>query len=1553
MRSGGTSRQPASEDALPDRYLSLIRHSDAILNGSGLDAMLAESALTAPADWRLNERLKTVCVALVLCFNFGTDPPGAVKPAKCAREECWIDPQSMPPSKALDKISEALQKQYERWHPRARYKACTDPTFTCVKKLCASLRRAAKSERVLLHYNGHGVPAPTENGELWVFNKHYTQYIPLSIYDLVEWVKFPSIFVLDCPGAGTLLEHIEGMRGDGVAEGSRIALAACGATETLPCNAAFPADLFTACLTTPVKVALRWFLDRHSQRSAVDPAVYEMLERVPGKHNDRRTPLGELNWIFTAVTDSIAWNVLPRKLFQKLFRQDLLLASMFRNFLLAQRVMESVGCHSQSLPRLPFMGRHTLWQSWDLAAERCLVSLPKMLCPNPMPFVRSTFFTEQLTAFRVWLQSARWTAPGAHATALVSRRSPEQLPVVLQVLLSQAHRLWALELLARFLDLGAWAVELALVVGNHPYVLKLLQSPAAELRPLLVLIWAKILRFDATTKDELLNERGHLYFICCFEDSATDARAAWKAEQAAAADQKAVDFARRAAGEQSSPSSDVRAAAHAAAHARAAEPARVPHADSLGLGATENRMLSIFVLAMVLNGCEKAQKLCLRDNLLSILLTALQSEREAEVRLWICICTGKLCEGCIPARAEAHRLNAPALLSPLLLDHTPTVRAAAAFALGQLIGAGYDSAAAAEKELRRTSSSVARGGRGAQREGERRRASAAAASAAAAASDGAAPTPTYGHQQRDLAIALRLMKCMTDCSILVRREALHAFGFLVAHPKHLASFETTVIERRAAAEAAKAEKISARPLSTTSYSSPMRRGALGLSSERTRGQGAQVGGNAGVQPSEGAAASSRYWHLWQMLLEVKRRDPASAVSLVASNLVRIVHIRIVAAEEKRLSARSSKPISPTLGGVAVGGGVPVLPGAGGGSASAGGPWQLGAEFSLPRQGGSSVSASAFGGTRGGLGGQLGGSLSSLSGSPLGGALGGGPLSGSLKSIPQLPQSGSFEQLSKSPSLHEMHNVDPASMSPPQGAREVLRAQGLYSTLFEWLSARMGRSILQSADAQAADPVSALGAAIRWRREQNGAISASAETLNRVRRCKFSACGILDNRSKITLQLIFHPYDLRLLIGIDDHERICAWDVKVRVRMFRLFLSVRLFVLFLTVPISRLFFACIVVGREGGCLEVRVAQHEPSRCVTHGLRRLAVALSFGAASAQQHGHVASLSHSRPHSRSRLLSFSFSFSVSPGTRISAVDWINPQQNSLLLTGSTDGMVRVWRNPVPGFAASDDEFGERFACAAWAAVPNLVDGGPGLVIDWQQRSGVLLAGGNSAQLRMWDLQSEQCLCRAAIGSAPFITSMATIIDAAHGGHGEKLTICGCGDGTLRLFDPRACSPHVSPISSPVLRTPPLLLLRRCSPCASVYIRAQSCWTTLAHSPIAHTLALPLQLERLLLLDPFVSWVRAQQTWAAVWEEHDKWVVNVHMQAGMQHELVSGSIDGDVRFWCVAVASRPSPPLPRTLQCVSPPHTHTRPTPFAFCATRTLSSIFACSLALSQTGI
>ncbi|EMP39296.1 Regulatory-associated protein of mTOR [Chelonia mydas] len=64
--------------------------------------------------------MKTVSVALVLCLNVGVDPPDVVKTTPCARLECWIDPLSMGPQKALETIGANLQKQYENWQPRVR-----------------------------------------------------------------------------------------------------------------------------------------------------------------------------------------------------------------------------------------------------------------------------------------------------------------------------------------------------------------------------------------------------------------------------------------------------------------------------------------------------------------------------------------------------------------------------------------------------------------------------------------------------------------------------------------------------------------------------------------------------------------------------------------------------------------------------------------------------------------------------------------------------------------------------------------------------------------------------------------------------------------------------------------------------------------------------------------------------------------------------------------------------------------------------------------------------------------------------------------------------------------------------------------------------------------------------------------------------------------------------------------------------------------------------------------------------------------------------------------
>lgn len=99
------------------------------------------------------------------------------------KKHAWVEPVVCSPQKSAQKIALNLQANYEKLQPKARlvfsckcvvflsffsYKSAIDPTVECVKKLAQSLRRNAREERVLFHFNGLGVPRPTDAGEIWV-----------------------------------------------------------------------------------------------------------------------------------------------------------------------------------------------------------------------------------------------------------------------------------------------------------------------------------------------------------------------------------------------------------------------------------------------------------------------------------------------------------------------------------------------------------------------------------------------------------------------------------------------------------------------------------------------------------------------------------------------------------------------------------------------------------------------------------------------------------------------------------------------------------------------------------------------------------------------------------------------------------------------------------------------------------------------------------------------------------------------------------------------------------------------------------------------------------------------------------------------------------------------------------------------------------------------------------------------------------------------------------------------------------------------------------------
>lgn len=753
-------------------------------------------------DWRMRERLRTVTAALVMCLNIGVDPPDVSKTNPCSKLICWMDPGSLEVSKALPAIGKNLQAQFETLSMKTRYKQYLDPIVEETKRFCTNLRRTAKDERVLFYYNGFGVPKPTPGGEIWVFNKAYTQYIPVTLYDLQAWLGSPCIFVWDASAAGNVVVNFKRLAERKAEEEARAAgrdskdkdketrkngqsephfplresihLAACAPDEVLPMNPDLPADLFTCCLTSPIEISLRWFVLQNPLPSALN---VDMVMNIPGRLQDRRTPLGELNWIFTAITDTIAWTVLPRTIFRRLFRDDLMVAALLRNFLLAERIMRFYHCTPMSHPQLPPTHNHPLWDSWDLAVDQCLAQLPMLLAKeraqqeaaaggSPVPpnlaafeYRHSTFFSEQLKAFEVWLsqggvsRKGRRRRTGKALTRLLSASSslkgrfaaeeeeeedarpvrdpPDQLPIVLQVLLSQVHRLRALILLSQFLDLGPWAVNLALSIGIFPYVLKLLQSPAADLKPVLIYIWARILAVDRSCQNDLLRDSGFVYFVGVL-----------------------------------SPFQQSNGAGMGGAGAGQAGPNGAGGALPIP-NVSEHRAMCAFILSVFCQDFPAGQAACLETDAMDSCLEHLEDD-DFLLRQWGALCLAQLWDDSDDGKARGIRKDAHGKLCCMLSDVSPEVRAAVLYALGTLLGTSGSSLDDLEF------GGTAQPSNGTNRAQPRRR---------CIGTGSATGLQESRQRSMEIGIAVAMLATKGDCSPMVRKELVIALSPLVREHK--------------------------------------------------------------------------------------------------------------------------------------------------------------------------------------------------------------------------------------------------------------------------------------------------------------------------------------------------------------------------------------------------------------------------------------------------------------------------------------------------------------------------------------------------------------------------------------------------------------------------------------------------------------------------------------------------------------------------------------------------------------------------------------------------
>ncbi|RNF10046.1 regulatory associated protein of mTOR [Trypanosoma rangeli] len=688
-----------SEFVVVERRLAAFapHHLPALLAGLKAD----EGEDVVPAELSLAERptrpkSKSTQVILLLCLNIGSDPPDYPRIEPCSRLECWIDPHVAQISRfssegGADSIAERLERQYRAQQRDATFKRAVDAHLEEAKHLMMTFRRKADNGRVLLHYNGHGMPRATDYGEIWFFDKDRTHYVPMNIVEISRLIDSPTLFVFDCNSAGSILQHWYKQRLHQIRPHD-IFFCACSAGSFLPLNPQLPADVLTSCLTTPLQMALEWYINFSHRRHLLPNVTAEMIHNVPGELSERKSPLGELYWILIAVTDTVAWCTTPPAQFYKLFRQDTMTKALFRSFLLADRILREVGCVPVAHPPIASQAHlHHIWDLWEYTLEQVVCQLPELLTSeltvNPSyTYKSSTFFVDQLMAFKVWVESGDL------------REQPEELPSVLLALTQISYRVQALTLLVRYLDSGVSAGRRAIFCGILPYASKLLvQTPEVFL--IVSVLWMQLTR--ASTREgteELLQSRLEKYFIRVLQLDEKNTNVVTVGDD---------ETATTSLSDGNCCSSNNATKLLMVFPESGTGPAAVSNGDTKyylmkELDLHRCKAMACYVLCQWMKcGGEQQYVACWNNQLLNAAFSLLESPN-AEVRSWSCLVLAQLFLGLRHAKEFASmecttRLD---LFTYLLQDKSPIVRSSCVTLLASLVGVQVD-ALSVESQIRR------------------------------------------------------------------------------------------------------------------------------------------------------------------------------------------------------------------------------------------------------------------------------------------------------------------------------------------------------------------------------------------------------------------------------------------------------------------------------------------------------------------------------------------------------------------------------------------------------------------------------------------------------------------------------------------------------------------------------------------------------------------------------------------------------------------------------------------------------------------------------------
>ncbi|OHT01806.1 hypothetical protein TRFO_07357 [Tritrichomonas foetus] len=246
----------------------------------------------------------------------------------------------------------------------------------------SKLRKEISSGRLIFHYIGYGFP------QLTAETLYLSGGVPTSPRALFKALSTPSFYIFDCDNAGIMIPVFQSMaaprqrkpRGVGRLNGNQIdrkkfrsyhfilnrvslndyfILCATSPGEELPRDPTLPRDFLTSVLLSPVQTAIL--------------CHFYLTYRTSLNFNELNpSTINELEQLLDIIVDGIACECLPGPSLQLLLRNNDVMHTLFRNFILAQFILKPFGVHPVSHPPIPDMSGHQLWEQWKAAVDNSI-----------------------------------------------------------------------------------------------------------------------------------------------------------------------------------------------------------------------------------------------------------------------------------------------------------------------------------------------------------------------------------------------------------------------------------------------------------------------------------------------------------------------------------------------------------------------------------------------------------------------------------------------------------------------------------------------------------------------------------------------------------------------------------------------------------------------------------------------------------------------------------------------------------------------------------------------------------------------------------------------------------------------------------------------------------------------------------------------------------------------------------------------------------------------------------------------------------------------------